>query len=375
MTDTFQRAQRIVILLDDFRAGGVERVAISLANAWRRGGRDVTLLCGVDDGPLRQRVAPGVTVVPLRRPIPYSSVSAIRLGWAYARALNRLPTEVVFAPGNSHLPSIGVIARLQPRRRRVLACKLSNRLYRDARSRAAQRTFLMAAHFWSAPLDGVVAMSPNLQQEARRALRRNDICAIWEACVADDVVPVMQPPAANQTPTVVVAGRLAAEKNVGLALQAFRLLARHADTRLQIIGDGPLRSALTDQARQLGIEERIEWSGHVDDIRPYLAHASALLSTSDYEGYPAVLIEALAAAVPVVTTDSSPAVPEILFDPSFGIVAPRTPEALADALTRAFSLRPEPSALAMLVARHRVDHSARAYLAWFDRLWCQRREQ
>jgi glycosyltransferase involved in cell wall biosynthesis len=167
---------------------------------------------------------------------------------------------------------------------------------------------------------------------------------------------------------MVCAGRLVAQKRFALALRALAALGPDSPVRLLMLGDGPERDELQTLARRLGIAARVQWAGHVPDIAPALANASALLLTSRYEGYPAVLIEALAAGVPVLTTDCSPALPEILFDASFGRIAAAEPQALAQALHQTMALQPRAEAVAMLVQRHRAQSCADTYLALLDRV-------
>src|SRR3954465_12545573 len=95
-------AQTIAICLHDFSRGGTERIAIGLAANWADAGRDVTILCGSEQGGLRETVDPRVSVLFLPPPIPRGFLSRWRLGRAMARRLARLGPEVIFLPGNFH---------------------------------------------------------------------------------------------------------------------------------------------------------------------------------------------------------------------------------------------------------------------------------
>lgn len=99
-------------------------------------------------------------------------------------------------------------------------------------------------------------------------------------------------------------GRLESEKHPCLALDAIAA-AREAghDVGLTIVGEGSERDALVERARSAGIADRVEFMGWRTDILPFLARAEVLLVPSRYEGYGLVIVEALAAGVPVIATD------------------------------------------------------------------------
>lgn len=99
-------------------------------------------------------------------------------------------------------------------------------------------------------------------------------------------------------------GRLESEKHPCLALDAVAA-ARKAghDIGLTIVGEGSEHAALVERARSAGVADRVEFMGWRTDILPFLARAEVLLVPSRYEGYGLVIVEALAAGVPVIATD------------------------------------------------------------------------
>ena len=113
-------------------------------------------------------------------------------------------------------------------------------------------------------------------------------------------------------------GNLLPEKDQALALQCLKRLPAE---RLLIVGDGPMRAQLAVTVRQLGIESRVVFRGAMPqaDLRYAYAAADALLLTSTREGWPNVVLEALACGVPVVACDVG-AVREIINDPAVGRV-------------------------------------------------------
>ncbi len=103
---------------------------------------------------------------------------------------------------------------------------------------------------------------------------------------------------------ILVVSRLEREKNVAGALRVMReVLKSIPDAGLLIAGDGSERASLEALARKLGIAKRVVFLGRRDDALSLYTCADVVLSTSYYEGYGAVLIEALAAGRAVVTPD------------------------------------------------------------------------
>ncbi len=99
-------------------------------------------------------------------------------------------------------------------------------------------------------------------------------------------------------------GRLEKEKRADAAVHALKA-AREAghDAGLTIVGQGREEGRIRLLARSLGVERFVEYAGRRDDIAPFLSQADVLLVPSAYEGYGLVVVEALAAGVPVIATD------------------------------------------------------------------------
>lgn len=107
-------------------------------------------------------------------------------------------------------------------------------------------------------------------------------------------------PAARR-PYVVAMGRLTPSKNFALLIEAFA--AARLDSDLLILGDGPEREALQNQIEALGLGARVRLLGRLQNPFPVLSGALCLAVSSNVEGFPNVIVEALALGVPVVSTD------------------------------------------------------------------------
>jgi glycosyltransferase involved in cell wall biosynthesis len=128
-------------------------------------------------------------------------------------------------------------------------------------------------------------------------------------------------PAPLSNPTVITVGRLAPEKNHEALIEAFaRLAATHPQWRLKIFGDGNLRDSLADYSRERGVADRVLLPGPTEQVERELQDSSIFALSSDAEGLPLALIEAMTCGVPCVSFDCSPGIREIITDGVDGIV-------------------------------------------------------
>jgi glycosyltransferase involved in cell wall biosynthesis len=132
---------------------------------------------------------------------------------------------------------------------------------------------------------------------------------------------------------IIAVGSLKPQKNHALLLDAFARLPDKS-ARLMILGEGPLRGALTEQAAALGISDRVVMPGFALDPWPYYASADLFVLSSDFEGFANVITEAMWAGLNVVCTDCESGPREILADGRFGTLVPVGD---ADALGRAIA--------------------------------------
>lgn len=110
---------------------------------------------------------------------------------------------------------------------------------------------------------------------------------------------------------LVSAGRLAHQKGFDLLIDAIALRA-DSRIRLTLLGEGPLRNELERYARARGVEQQIRFVGFQKNPYPFFAQADAFVLSSRFEGFPNVVLEALACGTPVIATPAPGGVREIL---------------------------------------------------------------
>jgi glycosyltransferase involved in cell wall biosynthesis len=357
----------IGLVLHDFSTGGSERIAIRLANRWAASGRRVTIVCGSAEGPLRAMVGPDVAVLEPRPAIPRAPGSRRRLGQAAADAFAISAPDVLFVPGNYHWPVIAPFVARLGRHAPPVVAQISSPLRRPDRGPLRQALFNRRFRRTMRHVAAAVALADETARHADAILSRRITTTLPLPALGDEFALPGPSPLGCQT--ILAAGRLAPQKDFDLALRAFARLPQRA-ARLVILGEGPLRADLQQTAARLGIADRVEMPGFVPDIRPWLDEARVFLLSSRYEGYAAVVIEALAAGRPVVATDCTPATHELIERVGCGAVTPvGDVQALANALAAELAAAPpDPAVLAAAVCGYRIGPIANAYLQVFDRV-------
>ncbi|HEY2011506.1 MAG TPA: glycosyltransferase [Rhizomicrobium sp.] len=350
-------AQRILIPLHDFARGGTEHIAIGLAKAWVDMGRDVTILCGSIEGGLRDMVSGKVKVVPLEPPVRRGFLSRFRLARAIGKHLGAFRPDVIFLPGNFHALLANGLSAADPHPK--IALKISNPPVPKGMPFAS-----MVFRHLTRAVDGFAAMNSGLARELNAMLPERHVVTLRDPVY---VTPAPRLQRQDGVQRILWIGRLEPQKDPELALQV--IAAMSGPVHLTMLGDGALRGSLAQRIAAMGLGEKVALAGHVPRIESHLAEADVLLITSRYEGGPAVAVEALAAGVPVVSTDCSFLLHDILTRPQAGrILASRDPHGLAAALMEIAAAPRGPEILQALAAPFEPEACARAYLEWLDGL-------
>ena len=139
-----------------------------------------------------------------------------------------------------------------------------------------------------------------------RELARQPVEHPWFAPPANSQTPgASQTPACPQTDSriLLAVGRLMLQKDYPTLLQALKVVRRHHDARLMILGEGEQRPRLESLVKELCLESYVSLPGIVKNPYAYMARADLFVMSSAWEALPTVLIEALAVGAPVVATD------------------------------------------------------------------------
>tara|TARA_B100000678_G_scaffold70396_2_gene57804 strand:+ start:432 stop:1601 length:1170 start_codon:yes stop_codon:yes gene_type:complete len=360
------KSLRVLTPLHSFEPGGVERIAIRLHQAWNDVGIDSHLIFGRVSGKMRAEF-PTLrfhTLAP-----EWLATARWETLWmilTLPRAIRQLRPDVIFCAGNTYAIVMVAMRLLLGRACPPILCKVSNDLYRRDLPPPARWLYHRWLKIQACYIDRFVALAPAMRPEIISLLRvdANKVDIIEDpALTSRDVSRPLsiEPPGDEPGIRYLAIGRLVPQKNFRLLLRAFAR-ARTPNDRLIVLGDGPERAALEALADQLHVRDQLAFEGHVPDVKPYLARADRFVLSSDYEGVPAVVLEALAAGLPVVATDCCASMRGIVADTGFGIVVPvRDCDALSDAMQAARTIALDRSAVQNMLRRFTMAYAASAY--------------
>lgn len=126
-------------------------------------------------------------------------------------------------------------------------------------------------------------------------------------------------------------GRLSPEKGFEKLIDAFaKVVQEHPESRLFILGDGPLRETLQQEIALKGLKGSVKMLGYVDNPFPVISRASCFVFSSDYEGQGLVALEALILDRPVISTDVVG--PRSILENGEGVLVENSSQALAEAM-------------------------------------------
>ena len=362
---------RILTFLHSFEPGGVERVALRLVRRWREQGVDAPLFLGRIDGAMRAELGDGLDHHVPRQ--PSFSVAGFETLWMIATLpafIRRTRPDALFCAGNSYAVVAVAMKLLLGRACPPVLAKISNDLERRDMIWPARMAYRLWLRIQGRFIDHFVAMAPGLEREIAELARpvKQAISIVPDPALSraqiDRLRAARQPDEGRKGRLFVAIGRLARQKNFPLMIEAFAQAAR-PDDRMLVFGDGPERKALQSRAQRLGIADRVSFMGHVPDPALQIGRADAFLLSSDYEGVPAVLLEALAVGLPVIATQCSAAMRSLLGDGALGRLVP-VGDVQAFAAALADAPLPQDSAASLAQARRfTLEAASTAYLDSF----------
>lgn len=360
--------RRISLVLHSFDRGGSGRVAGHLARGFVEHGLDTELLVLCRGGATQRTI---VDQIGGSVPIRFLLDSCGRRPLDIARSLpglasalrERRPTDVVAAANNVALPA-ALAVRLAGLREARLFLKTTNPIA-GSRHRGALRVARDLSYAWAfRRMTGVWTLSAQETEEMAAAYPDHSTLFrdVANPYVTDDMLAPSVARPNRRRKLIVTVARLTRQKRLERLLRAFSEV-RRVDVDLLILGEGEERPMLEHTVTELGLDERVSMPGHVREVADTLRRADLFVLTSDYEGLPAVVLEAMAADCPVATTPSFPAARALVGRaPGCRIIEDVAPVALARLMEEMLE-QPKPAGLRDLAARYSISRGVESHIA------------
>lgn len=374
---------RVLTFLHSFEPGGVERIALRLVRQWRAMGAEAPLFMGRPDGDMRDDVGADLDFV--SPPNAGPGVAKMETLWMIRTLpgiVRELQPDVLFCAGNTYAVVAVALKVLLGRRCPPILLKVSNDLDRHDQPGWFRFFYRAWLRLQGRCIDHFVGMETPMRDEIGQCL---GVSADRVTIIPDPALsrPMIERLRANRSPMrddsvgrrFVCVARLTPQKNIALMLRAFARGAGEGDT-LVVFGDGPERAMLGGLAKDLGLERRVTFRGYIAEPAALLLSFDVLLLSSNYEGVPAVILEGLAAGLPIIATNCSRSMATLLGDGAMGELVPVGDEqAFADAISGARPGAQDPQQSLRQAQRFTIEDASEAYLRALSRVVASRIEE
>lgn len=321
---------RLTLVASSLGPGGAERVVQLLSRGFVRAGHDVTVVTTAHR-PSFYELSPSVIHLPLdlagRKGTQPNKISV-----SWPKVLARVPTAMAELRSAirstqpdavisfSDQVNVATLISLRGTSLPIIVTEHTDPKYHSLgwHWRVLRRLLYPKARFVVSVSSGVDRRFAWLSKEHRRVIH-NPVDVPMAAAQSPDDLP--RPPRPGRY--VVSMGRFHYEKGFDLLLAAFaRVRERRPQWQLILIGDGPLRQALTQQVSELELTAAVHFVGRQKDPFRYLRQADIFVLPSRWEGFGNVLVEAMACGLPVVSFDCPSGPKEIIAHERDGLLVP-----------------------------------------------------
>jgi len=320
---------KIAVFIPSLTGGGAERVAVILANEFAALGNTTRLLVATNAPPeYTDEVNDSVTLY------FFSASRTIKSVPKLARYINKDKPDALLAIMDhaSITASIALLLSGRKKNTRFFVREAVSLDYKEAQLKGYRRIFkktlkeqLISRTYRTA--DGVISPSHKLGQALHKKYAPQiKVSHINNPVVTTDFIQhaaeKINLPWKTKQATIVAAGRFTAQKNFLCLLQAFSRVRLKIDCKLILLGTGPDQSNIERYIKANDLNEHCYLPGFVKNPLPYFASSDTYVLSSDYEGSPNVLIQALACGTAAVSTNCPTGPAEILVDGEYGKLVP-----------------------------------------------------
>ena len=333
---------KITFFLPNLEGGGAEKTVVRLLKGLNKEVFQLSLLLGKKKGPLLEEVPKEVIVEEL-------NVSNIR--YAFFKLINYFKKNkpAIFISFLSHANVISILSKIFSREKTKIIVSerttftLTPEITKTLQNKILASLFLKPLVKFTYPLaDAIVCVSKGVAKDLSNFLGSDrKIKVIYNPIVSDELFSLAKEPVNHpwfiekKIPIILAVGRLTKAKDYPTLLKAFALISQKKKCRLVILGEGEERKNLEQLISNLNISKNVALLGFQKNPYKYMQKSSVFVLSSKREGFPNVLVEAMACGLPVISTDCQSGPNEIINNGENGILVPVGNEkALAEAVLK-----------------------------------------
>lgn len=359
---------KILIVLPDLGGGGAERVSLNLANYLKNHKFEVIFLITSERGELLNEARSRFRVVAINCSRFRKAILPI------SRAIDALAPDIVLANMWPLTVITTIACRTGMRKPRILCIDHIPLLIHDAAQSILNRLIVRLSVMIFYPFaHAVIGVSNGVTGHLKKLAYpiRLDVNTIYNPVLIND--PDAEVNLSSSTvelnsfrKLILSVGSLKKQKNHLLLIKAFVESGLFTDFDLVIVGEGPERQSLEFLIRELGMMKYIHLIGFSEDTYWWYRRAELFVLSSDYEGLPTVLIEALSVGLTVVSTDCPYGPAEILQGGKYGyLVKTGDVNYLANSMRYACMNKIPPDVAREGVKRFSIAEAGKSYLSLF----------
>ncbi len=305
----------VTFFIDSLEGGGAERVVCNLSNYLIKKNNNVRIII-FSEGEVVYKLNPKAEIIPLIRKNEKISGKIEK----YIIRFNRLKSIIKAAPERCYIAftETPIILLLLARRYVKGPIIISERTNPDSYLRVIQ----FALKCLVRRTDGIVYQTEDVKKWYKSYIDKNVLEYVIPNAINEEFYREIY--TGIKRDRIVAVGRLTEQKNYPLMIKAFKKVSdKYPQYTLSIYGKGPLENSLKNLVSELELRDKVFFKGFVYDIAEQIEDAKLFLMSSDYEGMPNALMEAMAMGIACISTDCPIGGPRYLIDSAInGILVP-----------------------------------------------------
>lgn len=313
--------------MHNFNGGGAEKVTLKTATELAERGYDVTLVMRECKGQLKDSVPKNIKVIDLNINNKLKITKNLKNIVKLKKCLSEEKFDIIFGVTFNMSVLLGITAKLMRNKPRIIAINHSTISKENYKFMSIRKTIM---NFLSNSFEKFIFVSDGARKDYIKYMKISErkTLTIYNPIVSEEIIKLGKEKIdcdwlnnSRDYKIILNIGRLEKEKNQKLLLQATKIVSQKINVRLIILGEGNLEDKLKQIAKEEGIENIVLFYGFTSNPYAFLSKADLFVLSSDVEGLPTVLIEALACGCNIVSTDCPYGPAEILDNEKYGSLA------------------------------------------------------